>query len=163
MKVAVTIAVLFGILAVVLSVIVGVTDYFISRDTGAWLQRAQVAAQADDMLYYLKQADAGLSKWHYENGYAAIIFKTPWNNADMDRETISQAINRTETINLMDRSGVAYQAGMDDVRGIIREIEIAPVYFYFIHPMFVLVFISMIISWIVTIGTVGYILVSESW
>ena len=145
-------AILFGVLAVILSIMVGVKAYFIHRDTGTWLNRAQIAAQADDMLYYLKQADTGLSKWQYENGYAAIIFKTPWNNADMDRKAISQAINRVETINSMNRSSMEYQAGMDDVRGLIREIRIAPEYFYFIHSQFTAVFIGMIVSWLTLAG-----------
>lgn len=155
-------AISFGILAVFLSIMVGLTHYFVYRDTEAWLNRAQVSAQADDMLYYLEKTDAGLDKWQYENGYAALIFKTPWNNADMDRRAIDQAINRTEIVNSMSRSSMEYQAGMDDLRGLIREIEIAPTYFYFIHSWFVVPFVGMIISWL-TLAGIGLVAMISDW
>ena len=98
-------------------------DWQIDRDIVSKIDRAEVSGNAQDMNMYLKQAKEGMEKWDYTDGHYALIFKTSWNDASKDYRVVKSTINRTEVLMEMNKSSTAYQAGMDDVRGIIRDIE----------------------------------------
>lgn len=102
----------------------GWTTYEIGRDTTAYLNRAQVSSNPDDMHGYLVQCRDGMEEWELTDGYAALIFKTPENDMILVMQALDRSIERCEDIQTMDEMSPEYQTALDDVRGQIRELDI---------------------------------------
>lgn len=125
----------------------------------SYKQRAQVAAQDQDMLGYLQSLSNGMEKWKMTSGHYALIFKTPWNDAGLDYRAVCKAIERVNKIAKMSPTSVAYQTGMDDVRGIVREIDMNVFYFWALHtPLLWGFWIYIFAAWISWMGAIGYVL-----
>lgn len=129
-KVAGVIYVVFLIITVLISVYVWWRS---EAEVYSYKKRAQVAAEAEDVLMYIKALKEGMEKWKMTKGHYALIFKTPWNDAELDYKAVCRTIERTEKLTKMDKISVEYQTGMDDVRGIIRELEMDVFYFWALH------------------------------
>lgn len=97
--------------------------YQLDRDIESVAHRAQVAADASDMLEYMKELKAGLERHGMTYGHTALIFKTPKNDLAKLNESIAQIIKRLEAIKDVPRSETTYQVALDDIRGTIRELE----------------------------------------
>ena len=122
---------------VIYTVVVGTLgvyyDYCVSRDTTAWLNRAQVSSNPEDMKEFLINARDGMNKWGCSEGYAALVFKKPDNDMLLIRRALDRTIERAKQLESMDIHSVSYQTGLDDLRGTIRELDFQAEYFWFIH------------------------------
>jgi len=133
-KIGITIALIFSVILLTGSIVGTVyVGWQTDVQVNAYLERAQIASSAEDMNMYLNLLKNGMEDWGYTEGHYALIFKTPWNDAELDYRAVNQAISRTEMIMEMDKMSPEYQTGMDDVRGIIREIELNIFYHWQIH------------------------------
>lgn len=97
--------------------------YHVTADVDSVMHRAQVAADADDMLSYMQTLKANLEKHDMIRGYSVPIFQTPANDLSLLYESVNKIISRLEKIKDLSRSDTAYQVGLDDLRGTIRELE----------------------------------------
>ena len=117
-----------ALLVVLITVVIYGGIYFqnqkIIADTVSWKYRAQVAANPYDMEEYLTKCVAGMKKWRMTNGYDAFINKRPDNDMHLIMLSLDSAINGTRDLEPMDHESAAYRTGMDDLRGVIREIDI---------------------------------------
>jgi len=87
-------------------------------------QRAQVAGNPEKMEGYLHKTLRALDEHEMKNGYTSIWVKGPWTNMREIRGNIDRVLNRLETIKKLPSNSNAYQQGMDDCRGILRENKI---------------------------------------
>lgn len=99
----------------------GLTGYRIRKDTTDWLERAQVSSNPVDMEEYLGNCRDGLIKWNITSGHWAFIFKRPTNDMGLAYEALLSAIQRAQEIQTLNYTSAAYQSGIDDLRGTIRE------------------------------------------
>lgn len=116
-------AVIFA-LVVTLSVtafLVG-TGYGLVRDIDALVDRAQVAADREDMTEYLTTLKANMEQRGMTHGHFVLIFKTPANDMSLHYRTIKRILERLESIKDISKSDTAYQVALDDIRGTIREL-----------------------------------------
>lgn len=96
----------------------------LEEDVNAPLNRAQVSAEAEDMLEWMNKVKAGMERRGMTHGYATIFKHT----VDYDYEHIYTSVNniigRLERTIEMDKSSVEYQAAVDDIRGTARELDL---------------------------------------
>ncbi len=97
----------------------------VGRDIGAPLNRAQVAAQPEDMDMFMEKVQKGMKEHGYTSGHSR-----PYNqNIDSDfavqyeavvsiRERLAQAIK-------FDPASIEYQTSIDDIRGTMRELVLS--------------------------------------
>lgn len=97
-------------------------SYPIDRDVWAQLDRAQVSAEADDMLVYVDVAISGLEERDQISGHCALYFKTLNNDLGAQYQSMKNIRSRLERTVLFDKSSVEYQSAIDDIRGTIREL-----------------------------------------
>jgi hypothetical protein len=115
----ITLAALFTVFVVTFLIIQG---YRVSRDVDSWIDRAQVAADRDDMLEYIKRLKENMEKWGMTEGYTALIFRKPINDLRLHYKAVKRYIQRLESIKEIPRNETAYQVALDDLRGTIREL-----------------------------------------
>jgi hypothetical protein len=107
--------------------------YELNRDIEAVAHRAQVSADAEDMLQYMQTLKSNLERHGMTEGYTALIFKQPSNDLSLLYESVNKIIERLEQIKDIPKSETTYQVALDDLRGTIRELE-APSYgFVWVH------------------------------
>jgi hypothetical protein len=102
----------------------GYNTWALGRDTNAFLKRAQVAANADDMLDYINQLRQNMERLGMAKGHAALIFKTPYNDMGLIYRSVVKIVERLETIKKLDPSSTTYQVALDDLRGTTRELRL---------------------------------------
>ena len=142
-------------------------EWQVERQTGSWLNRAQVAASASDMHMYLEKTRIGLEGYHMTEGHAALVWKTPEN--DMAR--IFEAVKQLE-----DRAGqqarllandpaysqtTTYQVALDDLRGAIRELQLQQLGFYWRHDGLLQIILTWC-AWLV-LGLMTVVFVLAPW
>lgn len=96
--------------------------FVLYRDIDSYLDRAQVAADPGDVLDYLGKVKEGMKKHDATTGHFILIFHTPANDLSLHYKAINKIIQQTEGIKKIPRSKTAYQVGMDNIRGEIREL-----------------------------------------
>jgi hypothetical protein len=138
------------IIAVVFSVFLAIDDYNINRDILGWQTRAQVSSEPHDMHDYMVNVKTGMEKWGMTTGYAAMIFKTPYNDMKLIYRTVQQNIDQAEVLTTMDRSTPEYQTGLDNLRGSIRELDLQAFWFYVVNQGMG-IFIPCVIGWLLFI------------
>ena len=117
--------VIVGILvAIGLFVYCGVGNWLLNRDTTAVLERAQVAANAEDMLGYVVQLENNMVEHRMTEGHAAVIFRTPANDMELIFKTVTRIKERLEIVELLPQSDTTYQVALDDLRGTLRELDV---------------------------------------
>ena len=121
------------------------TGYELSRDVEAVAHRAQVAADADDMLVYMVDLKSNMERHGITQGYSVPIFQTPANDLSLLYESVNRIIERLEQIKDLPKSETAYQVGLDDLRGTIRELE--PPSFGLVITQFWVVWLIGILLW----------------
>lgn len=99
-----------------------VAAYQLDRDIDSLIDRAQVGANAEDMLEYLKQLKENMEAVGMTKGHTALIFKNPRNDVGLNYKAVKRMIERLEGVKDLPRDGTAYQTAMDDIRGTIREL-----------------------------------------
>lgn len=105
-------------------VITARTAISISRDIDSPYLRAQVAATPESMISYLEQTLDALDNKGMDGGYTSIWVKSPWTDMETIRANVGRIIQRLEIIQTLPPESDAYQQGLDDCRGIIRELKI---------------------------------------
>lgn len=123
-----------------------VWGYQLNRDIEAVAHRAQVAADAEDMLQYMKTMKANMERHGMATGYTALIFKQPSNDLSLLYASVNNIINRLEQVKNLPKSETAYQVALDDLRGTIRELESPSSGFVWVNSWF-LPFLAVVI-WI---------------
>jgi hypothetical protein len=115
------------VIALVVSLLVAVhgyrTYYVYDSQIDAVIDRAQVAADREDMLEYMMQLKQNMQKLGITSGHFAILWKTDANNLALHYQTVSRIIERLEAIKDIPKTDTAYQVALDDIRGTIRELE----------------------------------------
>ncbi len=103
--------------------------YPLQRDVWGVLDRAQITAESDDMLRFVKDARISLGEKNglfsgksQAKGNCALIFKEPSNSLDAQYLAIRNIEKRLERTNEFDKNSVEYQSAIDDIRGTIREL-----------------------------------------
>lgn len=99
-----------------------VQDYRLDRDIDSLIDRAQVAADREDMLEYMVQLKVNMEKWGMVRGHTALIFKNPRNDMALHYRAVQRIIGRLDSIKELPKSETAYQVALDDLRGTIREL-----------------------------------------
>ena len=133
----------------------------IEKDTVAWLDRAQVASNPEDMQKYLVECRNGMEKHGLTDGYAAIIWKTPENYIPLILQALDRSIQRCENIKQFNETSTEYQVALDDVRGQIRELNLHTPYSWWVRHIALLLWIKL--GWLaVAISWLGYA-VKKDW
>ncbi|MCU0652899.1 MAG: hypothetical protein MUD10_01445 [Candidatus Pacebacteria bacterium] len=125
----------------------------IAADTIAWQYRAQVAANPEDMEQYLRNCEHGMQKWGITHGYDAIFFKRPDNDMSLIMQSLNSSIIRAGELQRLNRTSVEYSSQLDDLRGIIRELNIHAGSWWILHGLVLYIMrlpliIATIILWI---------------
>lgn len=97
--------------------------YLLNRDIEAVAHRAQVSADAEDMLNYMQTLKANMEEHGITEGHTALIFKKPSNDLSLLYASVSRIVERLKQIQNMSKSETSYQVALDDLRGTIRELE----------------------------------------
>ena len=110
------------VIIIILGIIWGYNCYAVNRDVVGYMHRAQVAAQSEDALAYIQTTIKALEYGSMDRGNTAFIFGTPKSDMGLVMNSLHGLEERLTQLNAMDKASVEYQSGMDDVRGIIREL-----------------------------------------
>jgi len=97
--------------------------YNLYRDIEAVAHRAQVAADADAMILYLTTLQNNMVQHRMTEGHSALVFKSPANDLSELYDSIGRIIGSLEEIKDLPETDAAYQQGLDDKRGTVRELE----------------------------------------
>lgn len=126
-------ATVLGVLAFIVAVIMSIScvanGLELGADIGAPLNRAQVAAQADDMDKYIAQVQTGMEKHGLTEGHWGFdallgIQRNVDNDFGVAYEAVKNIRTRLGVTKSFERNSTQYQVAMDDLRGIIRELNI---------------------------------------
>lgn len=98
-------------------------NYELTRDVEAVAHRAQVAADANDMLQYMEVLQTNLKRHRMDRGHTALLFKKPDNDLELLNRSIEQIISRLNKVVNIPHEETAYQVALDDIRDTIRELE----------------------------------------
>jgi len=136
--------------------------YFVHRDTTGWLNRAQVSSHAVDMQEYLQKTVEGMEERDLTDGHAAFVFRTPDNDMELVMKATHRAIERLEELKVLAVNSVEYQTGLDDVRGVIRELDIQAPYRYCVgHWLWF--WYSALIGWLIASFGFIYAAMNSKW
>lgn len=116
--------------------------YVAQRDFGAVMHRAQVAADARDMQSYLQNLEANMRTLGMTSGHTALVFKTPGNDLELLHQSVKRTIERLDAIVDMPQQEAAYQVALDDLRGIIRELEVPVIEFVWVRYWYLVAIIT---------------------
>ena len=99
----------------------GLQSYYLDRDLDSVQDRAQISANPQDMLAYLRTMRDNMEKYGATTGHTALLMKTPATDLALHFQALNSVIRRLEQIQTMAADSDAYQSGLDDVRGVLRE------------------------------------------
>lgn len=92
------------------------------RDIDSYINRAQVAADGEDMAEYLAIVKSNLEKHDATSGNTALIWKTSDTDLSMNYKAVTRLLGRLESIKDLPKNETTYQVALDDIRGTVREI-----------------------------------------
>ena len=95
--------------------------YNLNRDVDSLHDRAQIAANPQDMLVYLRALRANLTKHGATSGHTALLVKTPANDLALHFQALNSVIRRLQQVEGLPPDSAAYQTALDDLRGVLRE------------------------------------------
>lgn len=107
----------------------------IGADTVAWQHRAQVAANPQHMEKYLRNCELGMEKWQITTGYDAILFKRPDNDMTLVMQALNSTVTRAQDLQKENMSSIAYATNIEDLRGIIREMDLHAGSWWILHAL----------------------------
>lgn len=96
--------------------------YGLSADTDAWTNRAQVAADREDMREYLVTLKGNMERRGLTDGHFALVFRKADNDLALHYRAVTRAIERLDAIADIPKDATAYQVALDDIRGTVREL-----------------------------------------
>jgi hypothetical protein len=97
--------------------------YRLVYDLDAKINRAQVAADREDMIGYLTELKNNMERRGMTSGHFALIFRTDTNDLALHYRTVNRLLERLRSIEDIPKSETAYQVALDDIRGTIRELR----------------------------------------
>lgn len=100
-----------------------VWDYPMDREVKSKLKRAQTMAEVEAMLPLIKEPTKYLKTKGQDTGHCALIFKTSENDLAAQYQALENVEKRLERTVLLDKKSPEYQQAVDDIRGILREID----------------------------------------
>jgi hypothetical protein len=86
-------------------------NYRLDRDLDSVMDRAQVSADASDMLSYMRTLRDNLRSYESIQGHTAYVFKNPRNDLALQFQTVERIIQRLEQLQQLSRDSEAYQSG----------------------------------------------------
>ena len=119
MKAALIVSLVVSVLATAILI---PTGYGLVREVDALVDRAQVAADREDMTEYLTELKQNLERRGMTRGHFVLIFKTPANDLALHFKTVNRVLERLHSIKDIPKNETAYQVALDDIRGTIREL-----------------------------------------
>ena len=99
----------------------GLQSYYLDRDLDAVQDRAQIAANPQDMLAYLGTLRSNLEKHRATSGHTALLMKTPATDLGLHFQAVNSVMTRLEQIQALPPDSAAYPTALDDLRGVLRE------------------------------------------
>ncbi|MFA5013663.1 MAG: hypothetical protein WC520_03860 [Candidatus Paceibacterota bacterium] len=111
------------IMFVVSIVVVVINTIHLDNTVTAAKYRAQTCASAEEMHTRLIELDAVMEKEGMNAGYCSLLNHNVWTDMKEIRKNIQALIIRTDEVRQLDHKTDAYQSGLDDIRGNIRELE----------------------------------------
>ena len=116
-------------------------NYRIWYDTYDWVIRAAVSSHAEDMTGYLDKAIDGMNRWGFNQGYAALIFKSPANDMRLIMKSLERTKDRADRLSKEFLSGnpekkitaVEYNQALDDLRSTLTEYPLQADYYWDVH------------------------------
>lgn len=112
MKVAIIIGVLLILALITLGIVSGLAHYFYSKNVQSYYSLSVKSSTADKKLDYLIQYENKLLNYGLTSGSAAIIFKTPDNDAYHQYQVLLTIKERLEVISQMDMDSFEYQQAL---------------------------------------------------
>ncbi|MFH0929990.1 MAG: hypothetical protein V1814_01925 [Candidatus Moraniibacteriota bacterium] len=100
-----------------------ITGYGAVRNIDAVIDRAQVAADREDMVEYLQTLKKNMEEWGMTRGHFALVFKTPANDLTLHYKALNRIIERLDSIKNIPKNETAYQVALNDLRGTVRELH----------------------------------------
>lgn len=146
----------FGAILVlyIFAIVTVVFGYFhIQNEVTGWLNRAQVAADAEQIHTDLVKVKEAMERRNMTKGYAAWLWKTPDNNMEEIYKAVSSLVDRTEGIIGMDKTTTTYQVALDDIRGTVRELELHAWGYAWRHGGYSVLVVWLSIGWVALIIT----------
>ena len=137
-------------MVVVATVVYTVQNHQVDRDTGGWLRRAQVAANADDMHEYLFNLKEGIEKRGMMEGHASLLWLKPENDMSRVYQTVVEATERAEQLKGLPKDDTTYQVGLvslEDLRGSLQNLELHNQAYYWRHDGWPLISL-IIVFWV---------------
>lgn len=119
MKTALIVSLVVSVIAAAILIPAG---YGLVREVDALVDRAQVAADREDMTEYLTELKQNMERRGMTRGHFALIFKTPANDLALHFKTVKRILERLHGIKDIPKNETAYQVALDDIRGTIREL-----------------------------------------
>lgn len=119
MRVAVIVSIIVSVLVIVILVLM---NYGLICEVDALLDRAQAAANHEEMIQNLTKIKENLERRGMTQGYFALIFKTPANNLGYYYKTVDLVLERLDSIKDISKSETAYQVALCDIRNTICEL-----------------------------------------
>lgn len=120
MKHTVTAVTILGTLFTIAFLVV--QGYRLERDVDSWIDRAQVGADREDIIEYVRELQKNMERYGMTRGHTALIFKKPINDMALHYRAVQRIIERLESIKGISKNETAYQVALDDIRGVIREL-----------------------------------------
>jgi hypothetical protein len=99
----------------------GLQSYYLNRDLDSLQDRAQIAANPQDMLVYLRTMRDNMVKHGAITGHTALLMKTPATDLALHFQAVNSVIRRLEQIEDLPADSAAFQTALDDLRGVLRE------------------------------------------
>jgi hypothetical protein len=99
----------------------GLQAYHLNRDLDSVQDRAQIAANPQDMLVYLRTMRDNMVTYGATSGHIALLLKTPATDLALQFQAVNSVIGRLEQIQGLPVDSAAYQTALDDLRGVLRE------------------------------------------
>jgi len=119
MKIALIVS---SIVTVLVVLFITPTWYSLNYDTDALIDRAQVAADREDMVEYLSKLKHNLETREMTTGHFALVFTTPANDLALHYKALNRILERLQSIKDISKNETAYQVALSDIRGTIREL-----------------------------------------
>jgi hypothetical protein len=95
--------------------------YQLNRDLDSIQDRAQIAANPQDMLGYVRTMRDNMMKHAASSGHTVLLMKTPANDLALHFQAVNSVIERLEQIQGLPAESAAFQTALDNLRGVLRE------------------------------------------
>jgi len=98
-------------------------DFPMEKEVKSKLKRAQTMAEVETMLPLIREATDYLKFRGQHTGHCALIFKTTDNDLAAQYQALENVEKRLQRTVEFDKNSPEYQQAIDDIRGILREID----------------------------------------